>query len=163
MDQRRTWPYLAGTLALIVTMVGASLWGTDDAFPLAPYRMFSYANKQDGVVRSLRLEGSLETGEYVRIDPATIGLRRAELEGQTPFGRRLPDHKLAALAAAYNERHDTEVVHLQVVQRSVRLQGGEPQPGEELLVLGDWADDRWVGPRAEVDLPVADVLPGYRR
>ena len=161
--QRRAWPYLAGSLLLVLAMVGTSFWGTDDAFPLAPYRMFSYGNKQDGVVRSLRLEASLETGEQVRIPTDRIGLRRAEVEGQTPFNRRVPDHKMAALAGAYNERHDVDVVHLQVVQRSVRLRGGEPQPGEELLVLGDWADERWRGDRAEVDLPVADVVPGYRR
>ena len=161
--QRRAWGYVAGSVLLVLAMVGTSFWATDDAFPLAPYRMFSYGNKQDGVVRSLRLEGTLETGAHVRIDPARIGLRRAELEGQTPFNSRMPDHKVAALAEAYNDRHDEDVVHLQVVQRSTRLRGGEPQPGEDLVVLADWADERWDGPRAEVDLPVADVLPGYRR
>lgn len=144
-------------------MCATSLWGTDDAFPLAPYRMFSYGNKQDGVIRVLRLEGDLETGEHVRIDTERVGLRRAELEGQTPFRRRVPDRKMAALAQAYNERYDVDVVHLQVVQRSVQLRGGEPQPGEELDVLGDWADERWRGERVEVDLPPADVAPGYRR
>ena len=161
--QRRTWPFVAGTLVLVAAMGASSLWGTDDAFPVAPYRMFSYANRQDGVVWSLRLDAVLETGEGVEVDPARIGLRRAELEGQTPFRRRVPDHKMAALAEAYNRRHDVDLVHLQVVQRGVRLRGGERLPGEELTVLGDWAAQEWDGPRVEVDLPVADVVPGYRR
>lgn len=150
-------------MALVLALCVTSFWGSDDAFPLAPYRMFSYGNKQDGVIRVLRLEGDLETGQHVRIDAARIGLRRAELEGQTPFDRRVPDHKMAALAEAYNERHEVDVVHLQVVQKGVELRGGKPQPGEQLDVLGDWADDRWDGERVVVDLPVADVVPGYRR
>lgn len=161
--ERRRWPYAAGSVLLILALCATGLWGSDDAFPLAPYRMFSYGNRQDGTIRVLRLEGDLETGEHVRMDTERIGLRRAELEGQTPFNRRVPDRKMAALAEAYNERHDVDVVHLQVVQKSIELRGGEPQPGERFDVLGDWADDRWDGERADVDLPVADVVPGYRR
>ena len=160
---RRSGVLVAVTGALAVAMVVTSLWGTDDAFPFAPYRMFSYANNPDGVVRVLRFEADLESGRRVRLDASSVGLRRAELEGQTPFGRRVPDHKLAAIARVYNERHDDDMLHLQVVSRGVRLRNGKPQPGEELIVLGDWADERWDGPRVDVDLPLAEDIAGYRR
>lgn len=155
---------MAGSLLVILGMCASALWGTDDAFPLAPYRMFSYGNEPDGVVRVLRLEADLESGRHIRFSTEEIGLRRAEVEGQTRFNRRVPDRKMAALARVYNERHDDDALRLQVVQRGVRLRGGEPQPGEELVVLGEWVDPRWDGPRTEIDLPLPDDdLPGYRR
>jgi hypothetical protein len=160
---RRAGWFVGASVALATAMLVTSLWGTDDAFPLAPYRMFSYSNSRNGVVRVLRFEADLESGRRVRLDASSVGLRRAELEGQTPFGRRVPDRKLAAIARVYNERHDDDMVHLQVVSRGVRLRDGEPQPGEELIVLGDWADGRWDGPRAEVDLPLAEDVAGYHR
>ena len=160
----RTWPYVAGSVLVVLAMAVSGLWGTDDAFPLAPYRMFSYGNPSDGVVRVLRLEADLESGRHIRFSAEEIGLRRAELEGQTRFGRRVLDHKMAALARVYNERHDDDALRLQVVQRGVRLRNGKPQPGEELLVLGEWVDPRWHGPRTPIELPLAeDDLPGYRR
>ena len=161
---RRRWVHVTGSVLVALALVVSGLWGTDDAFPLAPYRMFSYGNPPDGVVRVLRLEADLESGRHVRFSAEEIGLRRAELEGQTRFGRRVPDHKVAALARVYNERHEDEALRLQVVQRGVRLRGGTPQPGEELVVLGEWAGPGWDGPRTRIDLPLAeDDLPGYRR
>ena len=152
-----------GSLTMAVLMVVSSVWWTDDAFPLAPYRMFSYGNKQNGIVEVLRFEADLESGERVRLDASVVGLRRAELEGQTPFDRRVPDDKLAAIAEVYNDRHEDDILHLQVVARGVRLRNGEPQEGEILTVIGDWADERWSGRRVEVDLPLAEDVAGYRR
>lgn len=161
---RRTRGLLpVASLALALATIASSLWWTDDAFPIAPFRMFSYGNDPDTVVRTTRLDGHLETGESVRLRWDDIGLRRADLEGQTHPNRRVPDENLAALARVYNEHHDPDVVHLQVVVRRVKLVDGVPQPGETLTVIGDWADEGWDGERAEVDLPVDEPTPGYRR
>lgn len=151
------------TVVLVAATLASSVWWSDDAFPLAPFRMFAYGNRPDTVVRTTRLDGHLETGEEVRLRWEDIGLRRADLEGQTHPNRRVPDENLEALARVYNEHHDPDVVHLQVVVRRVKLVDGVPQPGETLTVIGDWATDDYDGPRVEVDMPLDEPTPGYRR
>ena len=152
---------MAGSLAVAAATIAGSLWWTDDAFPFAPFRMFSHANDPNGVVRSMRFEADLTSGERIVLEAPAIGLRRAELEEQTPANRRVPDAHLAAIADTYNARNDDEIVHLQVVVRRVPLLDGVPQAEETVTVIGDWADDRWDGPRVEVDLPPAEPWPGY--
>ncbi len=152
---------ILGSLALIVaTLAGSFLW-TDDAFPMAPFRMFSYGNSPNSVVRTMRFEADLADGRHVRLDASAVGLRRAELEEQTNPNRRVPDENLAAIAEVYNDRHDPEVVHLQVVVRRIAMVDGVPQPGETVTVIGDWADERWTGGQIDVDLELAEPWDGY--
>lgn len=149
------------TLAIAAATVAGSVWWTDDAFPFAPFRMFSHANDPDGVVRSMRLEADLASGERIRLDASAVGLRRAELEEQTPSNRRVPDERLAAIADVYNRRNDDPIVHLQVIVRRVDLVGGVPQPGETTIVIGDWAAPGFAGARVDVDLPEAGPWRGH--
>ncbi|MDZ7676863.1 MAG: hypothetical protein U5K30_17585 [Acidimicrobiales bacterium] len=151
------------SLVLALATIAGSLFWTDDAFPIAPFRMFSYGNRPDTVVRDTRVEGELETGEEIRVGWAAVGLRRAELEGQTHPNRRVPDENLEGLARVYNERHDPDLVHLQVVVRRVNMEGGKPQPNPTFTVIGDWAAEGYDGERVEVDLPLDEPMPGYRR
>lgn len=150
-----------GSVLVALATIAGSLWWTDDAFPMAPFRMFSYGNSPNSVVRTMRFQADLADGRHVRLDASTVGLRRAELEEQTHPNRRVPDENLAAIAAVYNDRHDPDMVHLQVVVRRIDMVDGVPQPGETITVIGDWADDRWDGERADVDLPLADPWEGY--
>ncbi|WP_436794457.1 hypothetical protein [Actinospongicola halichondriae] len=163
-EQRRWWLLPFCTLALALATIAGSLWWTDDAFPIAPFRMFSYGNRPNTVVRDLRLEGELENGEQIRVGWKAVGLRRAELEGQTHPNRRVPDENMEALARVYNERRDPDLVHLQVVVRRIAMVDGRPAPdGETFTVIGDWASDDFDGLRVEVDLPLDEPTPGYRR
>ncbi len=157
------WRVLLSILTLLVAgaTVAGSVWWTDDAFPFAPFRMFSHANDPNGVVRSMRFEAELASGERIRLEASAVGLRRAELEEQTPSNRRVPDERLAAIADVYNRRHDDGIVHLQVIVRRVDLIGGVPQPGETTTVIGDWAAPGWSGERVEVDLPEAGPWRGH--
>lgn len=150
------WVLVVGTLAMAAATVAGSLWWTDDAFPFAPFRMFSYGNSPNSVVRTMRFEADLASGEHVQLDASSVGLRRAELEEQTDPNRRIPDANLAAIAEVYNRRFDDDVVHLQVVVRRIDMVDGQPQPGETITVVGDWADARWRGPRSEVELELAE-------
>lgn len=157
------WRALLPFLTLLVAgaTVAGSLWWTDDAFPFAPFRMFSHANDPDGVVRSMRFEAELASGERIRLEASAVGLRRAELEEQTPANRRVPDDRLAALAEVYNGRNKDPIVHLQVVVHRVDLVGGVPQPDPTVTVIGDWAVEGWTGARVEVDLPPAGPWRGH--
>ena len=148
-------------MVLALATVTGSLWWTDDAFPLAPFRMFSHANDPNGVVRSMRFEADLESGRRIQLEASSVGLRRAELEEQTPANRRVPDERLQAIVETYNARNDDEIVHLQVVVERVRLADGVPHGEPTVTVIGDWVDERWDGDRAEVDLPLAEPWPGH--
>jgi hypothetical protein len=117
----------------LVTVVGFALlvtgtWlGQDDHFPFGPFRMYAHSAKDDGVVRSARLEGVNATGERFKLTDASTGLRRAEIEGQIPRFRQDGD-RLEAVAEAYHARHPDapELVLVEILQRRYQLRDGEP-------------------------------------
>lgn len=87
-------------LAVLVFLVVGSVWGDDDAFPFAPFKMYSRATDMNGAVNTPRLLGVTTDGREVRLDPARLGLRPADLEGQYRYVRTDPS-LLEALAGAY--------------------------------------------------------------
>lgn len=157
---RRVWS-LVSAIVVAVTVIGGFVF-TDDAWPFAPFRMFSVGNNPNGVVRRMSFEGDTDRG-HLRFGSAAVGLRRAELEEQTPWNRRVPDDRLADLARAYNEHHTVPLRHLQVVLHTTQMRNGEKFGEETSEVIGDWADPAWDGPRVRVDLPLAEPWPGYNR
>lgn len=78
--------------------------GTDDWFPLGPFRMFTNRADPSGRVRVVALEAVDAAGQARTIRPADVGLRHAELEGQLPRFQAEPA-LLAAVAAAYASVH----------------------------------------------------------
>jgi len=155
------WWSLISALLVVVTVVGGFVF-TDAAWPFAPFRMFSVGNDPNGVVRRMAFVGDTATGP-VRFGSDSVGLRRAELEEQTPWNRRVPNDRLADLAAAYDRRHRQPILHLQVVVYTTQMHDGEKAGDETSTVIGDWASRRWQGDRTTVDLPVAAPWPGYNR
>jgi len=159
---KRFWSYVS------VVVIGLSVLGgfvlTDDAWPFAPLRMFSVGNNPDGVVRAMRLQGDTAAGHLVLYADA-FGLRRAELEEQTPWNRWVTTERVANLAAAYNERHPSRppLIHLQVVVTTTQMRNGEKAGEPVPTVIGDWAAPEWTGPRAERDRPLAPPWPGLGR
>jgi hypothetical protein len=127
----------AGTLALAL-LLGGTVWGTDDDFPIGPFRMYSTRADPDAPVVSTRVVGLTPAGEEVRLSGGQVGLRRAEFEGQLP---RLVDHPalLGLLADSYADRYPAapELTEVQVVQRRFELRGGTR--------TGAWSDTVLVG------------------
>lgn len=160
-DRVPRWWSVVSAVVVVVTVLGSVVL-TDDHWPFAPFRMFSVGNNPNGIVRRMSLEGDTELG-HLRFGAASIGLRRAELEEQTPWDRRVPDERLADLALAYNESHTHDLVHLQVVVHTTQMRDGEKYGDETSEVIGDWAAESWDGPRVTVDLPLAPPWPGYNR
>jgi len=162
-DDRRVprWWSVASVVVLAVTVLGGFVL-TDDAWPFAPFRMFSVGNNPNGVVRRMALVVDTPTGPDA-VGAARVGLRRAELEEQTPWNRRVPDDRLEDLARTYNERNQLPVRHLQVVVFTTQMRNGEKFGEETQAVIGDWADPSWTGERVEVELPEAPPWPGYNR
>ena len=128
--------------ALAVSLVAMTVIGsvafTDDAWPFAPFRMFSVAVRPNGSVVKVDFLGTTGSGRTLRLDAADFGLRRAEVEGQQGDRGRLTDGQLAALAAGYNRAHPGDpLVELRFRRLGRRLVDGEP--GEAFVrVLQTW-------------------------
>ncbi|HBX77910.1 MAG TPA: hypothetical protein DEG43_09705 [Acidimicrobiaceae bacterium] len=151
---------ICSVLVATLTVFG-SLWFTDDAFPFAPFRMFSVANDPNGLVSAMAVRVEFDNGEERLLRAGDFGLRRAELEGQTRSDRWADTAKLGALAASYNRRHSRQIIHLQIVSISVRLRDGEPTDETSERVIGDWAADRYDGERATPNLPPDEGFGGF--
>jgi hypothetical protein len=135
-------------LRALVTVGGAllllagTLWGQDDHFPFGPFRMYAHSAKEDGVVRSARVEGVNAEGERFKLTDASTGLRRAEVEGQIPRFSQDGD-RLRAVADGYRARHPDapELVLVEILQRRYHLEDGEPTGEVTEAQLAVWVAD----------------------
>ena len=127
-------------LAVLLT-IGSSMWGTDDLWPFAPFRMYATATRLDGQVLSATFAGFTPEGEEFRIYAGHLGLRPAEVEGQRLPGAGLPEPLMSDLAEGWNERHpDREIVRLELRLVGSRLEDGKPVEAVSRTV------DTWVAP-----------------
>lgn len=102
--------------------------------------MFAFTTASDGDVRAARLEAVTDADERVRVplEPASVGLRRAEIEGQ--LGRVVARPELLrGLASAYAPLHPgaPRFVQMDVVTHVVRLRAGVAA-GESDTVVATW-------------------------
>ena len=111
-------------------------FGTDDAFPFGPFRMYATADSPNAPVLAVTLEALTADGRVHQVDERDIGLRRAEYEGQ--LARVTPD-VLRQLAVVHARRrpHDPAWTRLQVVRTAVALHDGEPG-ARTRAVLATW-------------------------
>ena len=125
--------------AMMVALLMGTFWGDDDHFPFGPFRMYSVANKTDGVIRVPDLEATTESGLTIDVAFSDIGLRRAELEGQTD--RFIADPSLMRhLVTAYERFGDGEhrIVEIRVVEESNYLRNGSVYKTEK-QVVASWS------------------------
>ena len=127
--------------ALATFVVGAVLLagtavGTDDWFPLGPFRMFTNRAAPTGDVRGVTIEAVDATGRSRTIGGGDVGLRHAELEGQLWRFEARPD-LLASIAAAYASVHPDAppLVVVELRERRRRI---------EQRVLADEVEERTV-------------------
>lgn len=109
---------LASTGLVIGLLLAGTAWGEDDHFPFGPFKMYARSTRADGRVAAPTLVGVDGAGRVRDVQPRTVGLRPAELEGQIP--RLAADPSLLAPLAP------PDVVELRLVSRGQRLQGGRP-------------------------------------
>lgn len=116
-------------------LLAGTVWGTDDAFPFGPFRMYATADDPDGRVLSTRLVAVTEDGREVAVTEDDIGLRRAEYEGQLSSLVERPA-VLAQLAEARAKRHPDRprFVEVRIVQRTYELVDGAPTSESERVV-----------------------------
>lgn len=114
----------AAALVIAGLIAGSLFWG-DDAWPLAPMRMFAKGTKK--VVWALALEADFADGRTRRrIAFERFHLRRAEAEGQVTRVTRHPE-LLGDLIKEYNARtHDSggKIVRLWLLSRFAPVRDG---------------------------------------
>jgi hypothetical protein len=120
----RAWRLAVSAIVLALVLAG-TLWGSDAAFPVGPFRMYSTRADPDAPVVSTRVVGLTATGTEVRLSGGEVGLRRAEFEGQLPRLEADPS-LLALLGESYARSHPQapELVSVAVVQRRYELVDG---------------------------------------
>ena len=127
---------LVATLVVFGILVAGSFVGTDHDFPFGPFRMFATSGRTTGAVRTAALQGWWH-GRPVELDSETIGIRRAEIEGQYPRFRTDP-RMLAAVAHEFRE-HGVRLDRLQLIQLIRRVVNGHRVGGTTRVVLAQWS------------------------
>jgi hypothetical protein len=104
---------LAATAAVGVLLLAGSIVGSDDWFPLGPFRMYATSGRATGAVRTATLVAVDESGDERLLVAEQLGLRRAELEGQLRRFRREPG-LLGALADHVEDELGTRLVAIRL-------------------------------------------------
>ena len=135
----------AVVLVLAIGYVGGSVIGDDHWWPFAPWRMFSTSTKPTGAVTVSAIEiqtASDPTWRGTGLNPANVGLNRAEVEGQQPELRANPS-MLATLAESHARLNpgDEPWTGVRLVRRSTVIENREPTGETVTRVVAEWTED----------------------
>jgi hypothetical protein len=125
-------------VTVAVLAVAGSLYGQDDNFPFAPFRMYSTTDDPDRPVVEVLIFATDGRGRRFELNENNSGVRRAEVEGQ--LVKFVNDLSLqVAMADAWNEKHPADPVNkVEIVQRSHELSNGSPTGLITDSVLATW-------------------------
>jgi hypothetical protein len=137
----RAWRAIVLVVACALFVAG-SLVGDDPWWPFGPWRMFSTATKPTGAVSVMSVEVlTTESRQWtaVGLNPPSIGLNRAEIEGQVPQIVQDPS-RLGTLAKSHAElRPNTpRWTDVRLVRRSTVIKDGRPTGQMRMQVLAVW-------------------------
>jgi hypothetical protein len=153
-DVRRVSPAglvvrLAALAAGVVLVVHGTVWGNDVQWPFAPMSQFAFRVGTNDSIRSLYLSARDVQGHefVVPLSPPSLGIGRAEVEGQLPAIQRDPA-LLKDLVEPYPRLHPGAPALEQVwLRQKVTVLHNGRADGEYLETLVGWpADERSKGP-----------------
>jgi hypothetical protein len=123
----RWWRNAVTLLLLAGTIGGVAL--TDDAWPFAPFRMFTTAPGPTTRVLAVHFDAVTVDGRKIQLKADHFGLRRAEIEGQLNSDRDLDPDQLQALFENYNQWHSgaDRLAQLTLVLAGWKLEEGRPK------------------------------------
>lgn len=123
------------TAFVLAGVLTSSVWGEDDHFPFAPFRMYSTTTSPSGTVTMPHFEGTTASGKELRLETEELGLRTAEVLGQTERFRRDPA-LLRRLAQAHDAKRPagSRLVELALVRGIHSLRAGRPRGYSEEIV-----------------------------
>lgn len=137
----RAWR--AGMVVVLAAgYLGGSVVGDDHWWPFAPWRMFSTSTQPTGSVTVSALEITTADNPAWRgtgLNPANVGLNRAEVEGRQPQLRADPA-MLATLAEAHARLHPGSQpwTGVRLVRRSTLIENRQPTGETTTRVVAEW-------------------------
>ena len=136
----------AGLTALLLVLVTLFLAGTavgeDSWWPFGPWRMFANSTAPSGSIYSLRIEvqrADDPTWQLAPLNPSSVGLNRAEVEGRIPQMTANPKI-LGTLAHSHSRLRPDEPdwTAVRVVRSEVLLNDGTPTGKVKETPLVEW-------------------------
>jgi hypothetical protein len=148
---------LAALAAGVYLVSYGTFLGNDVQWPFAPMSQFAFRVGRDDSIRSLYLQARTATGEIITVplNPPSIGIGRAEVEGQLPRIQRDPT-MLRELVDPYPRLHPGRPALTQVWlrQRVTILKDGRAAGVENRTVVG-WPQNSPGGDPADGPVPGA--------
>lgn len=141
----RVWR-LGLVLVLVLLFLLGTAVGDDPWWPFGPWRMFSTSTAPTGAVVStlIEVESADRPGEWVPrpIDPWTVGLNRAEVEGRLDEIRAEPA-MLGTLAASHARLRPREPrwTAVRVVFERHHILDGKPTGEVSRVLVASWRAD----------------------
>lgn len=130
----------AVTLFFAALLLAGTFVGQDGDFPFGPFRMYATRDDPNGTVLSTRVEAVDATGRTFVVSDRATGLRRAEIEGQTPRFTADPS-LLAAISLAHDRLrpNESEYVTVRIVQARYQLRDSRPSGQVTDTVVASWS------------------------
>lgn len=124
-------------------LLAGTFYGSDDLFPLGPFRMYATSSQATGEIAVVALEARTAGGEWtlVRPSPNTVGMNVAEFEGQLP--RFESDHDLlGAVASSRESLHPDEDpwVAVRIIREATVVVDKVPTGEVRRTLLAEWSD-----------------------
>lgn len=130
---------LLTTAVLVALTVLGSVRGADDDFPFGPLRMYARTHHPDAPVDDTWPWARDVRGREILLDQATMGIRRAEIEGQLPTFVHQPS-RLRLLADAYEARNQgaPRIESVEIRTRRILMHEGRPTGRVHVVVRARW-------------------------
>jgi len=140
---------LAAAAVVFGLLVVGAFFGSDDHFPLGPFRMYATSSQSTGQVAVVALQVKTEGSDWtlVRPSPESVGMNVAEFEGQLPRFEDDPALLSAVAASRAALRPDEPAwTDLRIVRQATVVVDKVPT-GEVLeTVLAEWSANDEVQP-----------------
>lgn len=130
---------IAVTLLLTIGILYGTLWGDDDDFPFAPFKMYGDSRELNEPVGDTQMFAVNEFGDEFRFTQDLTGVRRAEIEGQLSRFEADPS-LLRFFAEAYETRFPDRprVDEVSIVIEWIEIEEGEPTGQSTVEVIANW-------------------------
>lgn len=133
---------LASTAVVFGLLLAGAFVGSDDHFPLGPFRMYATSSQATGQIAVVALEMKTEDSDWtlVRPSPESVGMNVAEFEGQLPRFEDDPS-LLGAVAASRAALHpdEPEWTDLRIVRQATVVEDKVPTGEVIETVLAEWS------------------------
>ena len=133
------------TLVVGALVAAGTFWGEDDHFPFGPLRMYATSSAPTGAISVVAIQARTDDGDWraAGLNPASVGMNRAEVEGQLPRLQADPS-LLGRLADAHARLQPDapEWTGMRLLRVSTVIVDQVPTGEERRTVLAEWRRSR---------------------